>query len=167
MLPAIWLQFRVSHSLCSQLWIYARTQSQSLTHPKHTCTQYIRSHGTGDFLSKLVIVALSHQEWKSMLLAEWTCCSVEQWNDSGQCVALGLALKGSVNRISSQRYGTRTGFSLPSGCKCELRWQTSWSTSPPFNFSFISPLPMSTSWAVPQLASGFGQHQCCFPQSLW
>lgn len=58
---------------------------------------------TDNFFSKLVIVALSHQEWKSITLAGRTCCSVEQWNDSGEWVALGPALKGPVSCISFQR----------------------------------------------------------------
>lgn len=77
--------------------------------PPHGRTQYIRNQC--NFLSKLVIVALSHQEWKSMPPAKGTCCSVEQWNDSGEWVALGLALKGPVNRTGFERDTTRVqGF---------------------------------------------------------
>lgn len=77
--------------------------------PPHGRTQCIRNQC--NFLSKLVIVALSPQEWKSMPLAEGTCCSVEQWNDSGEWVALGPALKGPVNRTSFERDTTQVqGF---------------------------------------------------------
>lgn len=75
-----------------QRHISRNTQSTLETNPR-----------TGNFFSKLVIVALSHQGWKSIALAGRTCCSVEQWNDSGEWVALGPALKGPVSRISFQR----------------------------------------------------------------
>lgn len=91
--------------------------------PPHGHTQYIRNQC--NFLSKLVIVALSHQEWKSMPLAKGTCCSVEQWNDSGEWVALGPALKGPVNRTGFERYNTSSGIPSQRGFKSEPRWRVS------------------------------------------
>lgn len=84
--------------------------------PPHGHTQYIGNQC--NFLSKLVIIALSHQEWKSMPLAKGTCCSVEQWNDSGEWVALGPALKGPVNRTGFERDTTQVqGFPASKGLK--------------------------------------------------
>lgn len=81
-------------------------------------TPYIRNQC--NFLSKLVIVALSHYEWKSMPVAMGSCCSVEQWNDSGERVALGPALRGPVNHSSLwERYGTGSGDSQSVATKSE------------------------------------------------
>lgn len=115
--------------------------SLSLSTVVHTCNtlRLVHSHThthtvhwipwqrTGNFLSKLVIVALSHQEWKSMLLPERTCCSVEQWND---WATLGPALKGPVNRISSER-DTAQGQGFPCHQGVNVNWGDKPAGEPP------------------------------------
>lgn len=143
-----------SLSLCCHSASHASTQWHL-----HTDTHAVHQkpwQRTGNFLSKLVIVALSHQEWKSMPLAERTCCSVEQWNDSGEWVALGPALKGPVNRISSER-DTAQGRGFP----CHQGVNVNWGDKPAGELPL---LPISARFLPSQCPDC--EQLCSLPQCL-
>ncbi len=153
----------LSLSLCSLFHsaascVYRQAHSDTNTHT-HTHTVHQKAwQKTGNFLSKLVIVALSHQEWKSMPLAERTCCSVEQWNDSGEWVALGPALKGPVNRISSER-DTAQGQGFP----CHQGVNVNWGDKPAGELPL---LPISARFFFPPSQCPDCEQPCSLPQRL-
>lgn len=66
-------------------------------------------------MCKLVIVAMLHQEWKSMAAAHGSCCSNEQWNNCCVCVC-----ERAQNQIPFIKSPVKTvsmmGFSLWTFC---------------------------------------------------